>query len=93
MDARIKSLETQLDVLQKRVDVLEGRAPAPAAVAPSADCSSWEKLRVNMTETEVRGMLGAPAKIDATPLQNRWRYSCGTAYFDAQTKRFVGYDR
>ena len=48
---------------------------------------------MNMTEAEVRATIGAPAKIDSTPLQDRWRYPCGTAYFDVQTKRFVGYDR
>jgi len=46
-----------------------------------------------MTESEVRALLGTPTKIDATPLQSRWRYSCGTAYFDADTKRFVGYEK
>ena len=40
----------------------------------------------------MRTVLGAPAKIDSTPLQARWRYPCGTAYFDADTKRFVGYE-
>lgn len=45
-----------------------------------------------MTETEIRNALGAPARIDSTPLQARWRYPCGTAYFDADTKRFVGYE-
>ena len=45
-----------------------------------------------MTETEIRNALGAPARIDSTPLQVRWRYPCGTAYFDADTKRFVGYE-
>ena len=94
-DARLKALESQVDELKKRVDVLEGRTPAPppAAQAPAADCAGWERLRLNMTEAEVRGLIGAPAKIDATPLQSRWRYACGTAYFDVGTKRFVGYER
>ena len=93
-DARLKALETQVDELKKRVDVLEGRGPAPAtAQAPLPDCAGWDRLRPNMTEAEVRGLLGAPAKIDATPLQSRWRYPCGTAYFDVDTKRFVGYER
>lgn len=89
MDARLKALETQVEALKKRVDVLEGHGSTPAA----SDCVGWDQLRVNMTEAEVRGVLGAPAKIDATPLQSRWRYPCGTAYFDADTRRFVGYDR
>ena len=84
------------------MDVLEGRTPAPAAVAappaaaaeaPAPQCAGWDRLRISMTEDEVRSLLGAPAKIDATPLQSRWRYACGTAYFDAETKRFVGSER
>ena len=48
---------------------------------------------MSMTEAEVRAILGPPAKIDSTPLQDRWRYPCGTAYIDVQTKRFVGFER
>jgi hypothetical protein len=47
---------------------------------------------MSMTEAEVRAVLGAPAKVDATPLQFRWRYPCGTAYFDADTRRYRGYE-
>jgi len=96
-DARIKALEAQVDELKKRVDVLEGRSPVPAqAQAPaqaSANCAGWDRLRISMTEAEVLALLGTPAKVDSTPLQNRWRYPCGTAYFDAATQRFVGYER
>ncbi len=74
--------------------MLEGRQSALPAGAPAAsDCVGWDRLRVNMTEAEVRNALGSPAKIEATPLQSRWRYPCGTAYFDADTRRFVGYER
>ena len=45
-----------------------------------------------MTEAEVRAVLGAPAKVETTPLQTRWRYPCGTAYFDADTRLFRGYE-
>lgn len=45
-----------------------------------------------MTETQVRAVLGPPTNVDATPLQLRWRYPCGTAYFDADTRRFRGYE-
>jgi hypothetical protein len=45
-----------------------------------------------MTESEVRAVLGPPAKVDATPLQLRWRYPCGTAYFDADSRLFRGYE-
>ena len=91
---RVRALEIEVQSLKQRVDALEGRQSALPAGAPAAsDCVGWDRLRVNMTEAEVRGVLGSPAKIDATPLQSRWRYPCGTAYFDADTKRFVGYDR
>lgn len=90
-DARLKALENQVEELKKRVDVLEGRSPA-ATQAP-VQCPGWDRLRISMTEAEVRNVLGAPTKIDATPLQARWRYPCGTAYFDADTKRFVGYEK
>ena len=96
----MKALETQVDELKKRVDVLEGRGPEPAAAqaptaapAPVAECAGWDRLRMSMTEDEVRRLLGPPPKIDATPLQLRWRYPCGTAYFDADTRRFVGAER
>lgn len=48
---------------------------------------------MSLTQDEVRALLGAPARIDSTPVQIKWRYPCGTAYFDIDTKRFVGYDR
>ncbi len=48
---------------------------------------------MSLTQAEVRALLGEPAKIDATPLQIKWSYPCGRAYFDADTKRFVGYER
>jgi hypothetical protein len=66
--------------------------PAPAEASAQA-CAGSERLRISMTEAEVRELIGAPAKVVATPLQTRWRYPCGTAYFDAQTNRFVGYER
>jgi hypothetical protein len=91
-DARIKALEKQVEALKMRVDVLEGRTPAASARQPPAECPGWDRLRMNMTQAEVRSAIGAPAKIDTTPLQARWRYACGTAYFDADTQRFVGYE-
>ena len=48
---------------------------------------------MSMTQAEVRRILGEPAKVDATPLQTRWRYGCGDAYFDADTRLFVGFER
>jgi hypothetical protein len=94
-DARLKALESQVDELKRRVEVLEGRGAvtARAPATPAIECPGWDRLRMSMTEAEVRNVLGAPAKIDSTPLQARWRYPCGTAYFDADTKRFVGYER
>jgi len=92
MEARVKALEAKVEDLQKRVDVLEGRAPA-AVTGPAPEiCPGAERLRTSMTEAEVRSVLGPPAKVDATPLQMRWRYPCGTAYFDADTRRFRGYE-
>jgi hypothetical protein len=88
----VKALESKVNALQKRVDVLEGRTPT--AAAPSTiSCPGVDRLRMNMTEAEVRAVLGAPMKIDSTPLQDRWRYPCGTAYIDVQTRRFVGFER
>jgi hypothetical protein len=48
---------------------------------------------MSMTEAEVRRILGEPSKVDATPLQTAWRYACGAAYFDADTRRFVGFEQ
>ena len=48
---------------------------------------------MSLTPAEVRGLLGEPAKVESTPVQIKWRYPCGTAYFDIDTKRFVGYER
>ena len=48
---------------------------------------------MSMTQPEVRALLGEPAKVEATPLRIVWRYPCGRAYFDADTRRFVGYER
>ena len=48
---------------------------------------------MSLTQAEVRALLGEPAKVEATPLQIKWRYACGSAYFDVDTKRFVGYER
>ncbi len=90
-DDRLRALERQVGELQKRVEVLEGHQ-APAA-APASDCPGWDRLRMSLTQTEVRSLLGEPAKVDSTPLQITWRYPCGKAYFDAETRRFVGYER
>jgi hypothetical protein len=94
-DARLQAIEAELATLKKRVDVLEGRSPAPAAkpAATPAACPGWERLRMSMTQADVRALLGEPAKIHSTPLQSVWRYPCGSAYFDADTRRFVGYER
>jgi hypothetical protein len=91
-DARLKALETQVEELKKRVDVLEGRGSAPASAAAPAQCPGSDRLRMSMTEAEVRGLLGPPVKVESTPLQSRWRYPCGTAYFDVQSQRFVGFE-
>ena len=89
-DERIRALESEVQQLKKRVDVLEGRKEATAA--PS-ECPGWDRLRMSLTQAEVRGLLGEPAKVESTPVQIKWRYPCGTAYFDIDTKRFVGYER
>ena len=101
-DARLQALEAELGELKKRVELLEGRQPAPktantvkapiAAAAPG-DCSRWEHLEMSLTQPEVKAILGEPAKVDATPLQIVWRYPCGRAYFDGESKRFLGYER
>jgi hypothetical protein len=90
-DDRLRALERQVGELQKRVEVLEGH-PAPSMPIAN-DCPGWDRLRMSLTQAEVRALLGDPAKVDATPLQITWRYACGKAYFDADTKRFVGYER
>jgi len=80
--------------------VLEGRQAAPkadataaAARAAAGDCADWEKLEMSLTQPEVQAILGKPARVDSTPLQIVWRYPCGRAYFDAESKRFLGYER
>ena len=90
----MRALESEVQALKKRVDALEGRPAAVSAPAPAqADCPGWDRLRMSLTQAEVRGLLGEPAKVESTPVQIRWRYPCGTAYFDIDTKRFVGYER
>jgi len=91
-EERIGALESEVQQLKKRLDALEGRQSAAAAPAP-ADCPGWDRLRMSLTQAEVRGLLGEPAKIESTPLQIKWNYPCGRAYFDVDTKRFVGYER
>ena len=100
-DARLQALEDELQQLKKRVEVLEGRQAeaksespvAAAAASPPGECADWEKLEMSLTQAEVQAMLGKPAKVDSTPLQIIWRYPCGRAYFDAESKRFLGYER
>jgi len=48
---------------------------------------------MSLTQAEVRALLGEPARVESTPLQIKWRYACGSAYFDIDTRRFVGYER
>jgi len=91
-DDRIRALESEVQSLKKRVDALEGHQEPTAAPAPS-ECPGWDRLRMSLTQAEVRGLLGEPAKVESTPVQIKWRYPCGTAYFDIDTKRFVGYER
>ena len=91
-DDRIRALESEVQQLKQRLDSLEGRqAPAPAPTPTG--CPGWDRLRMSLTQAEVRGLLGEPAKVESTPVQIRWRYPCGTAYFDIDTKRFVGFER
>ena len=96
-DERLKALEAELEALKKRVDALEGTTPAAAVpVKPSAvqaDCAAWSRLKMSMTQAEVRALVGEPSKMQTTPLQIVWRYPCGSAYFDANTTRFVGAER
>jgi len=90
-----------VEALKKRVEVLEGGPVPPAPAAPSAapaapppeDCPGASQLKMSMTQADVRRILGEPSKIDATPLQTRWRYACGIAYFDSDTRLFVGFER
>jgi hypothetical protein len=93
-DARLRALETEVQQLKQRLDALEGghAVAAPAAAAPR-DCPGWGELRMSQTQAEVRRLLGEPAKVEATPLRIVWRYPCGAAYFDADTRRFVGHER
>jgi hypothetical protein len=94
-------MENELEQLKKRVDALETRsasatgAPATpaAASAPAGECPGWDQLRMSLSQDEVRELLGEPPKKESTPLQTAWIYPCGTAYFDNDTRRFVGYRR
>ena len=93
-DERLRALENEVQQLKKRVDLLEGpQSTQPATPAAAANCPGWERVKMSMTQPEVRALLGEPAKVDATPLRIVWRYPCGRAYFDAETQRFVGYER
>jgi hypothetical protein len=99
-EERMRAMANELEQLKKRVEALEVKAPAaPTAATPSAssapagECPSWDELRMSLTQEEVRALLGAPPKVEATPLQTAWIYPCGTAYFDNDTRRFVGYRR
>jgi len=82
--------------LKKRVEALEGGPASPlpgAAASPHPDCPAVDQLKMSMTQAEVRRLLGEPVNVDSTPLQTRWRYGCGSAYFDADTRLFVGFER
>jgi hypothetical protein len=94
----MRAMESELEHLKKRIEVLEGgpqaSAPAaPPAASPRGECKGIEKLRMSMSQADVRGVMGEPAKVEATPLRTLWRYACGTAYFDADTRRFVGFEQ
>jgi hypothetical protein len=98
VDTRLRAMESELEHLKKRIEVLEGGPqasvrPGPPAASPRADCERIEKLRMSMSQADVRGVMGEPAKVEATPLRTLWRYACGTAYFDAETRRFVGFEQ
>jgi hypothetical protein len=90
-------VESELELLKKRIEVLEGgpHASGPAAPATSARaaCNGTGKLRMSMSQADVRGAMGQPAKVEATPLRTLWRYDCGTAYFDGDNGRFVGFEQ
>jgi hypothetical protein len=46
-----------------------------------------------MSQAEVRRLIGEPARDQSTPVQIIWRYPCGTAYFDIDSRRLVGAER
>jgi hypothetical protein len=90
----VRALEAQVEALKKRIEVLEGgQAAAPTPSSSARAACAGDRLKMSMTQAEVRAILGEPAKIDTTPLQTRWRYGCGSAYFDAGTRLFVGFER
>ncbi len=91
-DDRVRALEAEVGALKQRVEALEGQR-AISTPAPPVECPGWDHLKMSLTQAEVGALLGEPAKIDSTPLQFVWRYPCGRAYFDADTRRFLGYER
>jgi outer membrane protein assembly factor BamE (lipoprotein component of BamABCDE complex) len=88
------SLRRQVDLLERRTTDLERRVrelEALIKVEPSRDrrvstspnwrdLQNWRRLRLGMTEDEVRALLGDPERVDAGPV-TYWHWTDANVYF------------
>lgn len=79
-DERIRLLEAQILQLNGRVEALEGMLnQAKASQQPIVtgegwkSRANWRKLKMGMSEDEVRALLGEPERIDGGSL-SYWKY-------------------
>ena len=79
-DERIRLLEAQIVQLNGRVSALEGMLnQAKASQQPIVtgegwkSRANWRKLKMGMSEDEVRALLGEPERIDGGSISN-WKY-------------------
>lgn len=88
------SLRRQVDLLDRRTSDLELRVrelEALIKVEPSRDrrvstspnwrdLQNWRRLRLGMTDDEVRALLGEPESVDAGPV-TYWHWTGANVYF------------
>lgn len=73
-----QQLEEKIILLEKRISTIEdqlreGKAPIQAPPGKA----SWRQLKKGMSEAEVEGLLGSPAKIENYGSFSIWNYQKG----------------
>ena len=100
--ARLEQLERTVRVLERRIAVLEAPAPAPPVgqAQPATDPGSWRELanwrqvQRGMPMDQVRVLLGEPDRVESVVFTYWYwgdRYEGGNVYFDADSRRVVGW--
>ena len=79
LDDRVRELERCVEQLEKQV----AQPTSPVGAPKPLSRQNWRSLKREMTETDVRSILGEPDRVNVTASLLRWEYpEGGYALFD-----------